>query len=140
MNFLNFRPIERFTSSYPFLNAYVHSCILAGLHQPAAVPSGISRDKMQKVIPSSEVRIGATYPKGARYNSPQNRNLSEKPDWFPPPSTNPSVSEFLRNMRIPYRNGLPSLQRSTSTLIMVIASQARREVIVHGGGQSVYVL
>jgi hypothetical protein len=34
----------------------------------------------------------------------------ELPDWVPPLFTNPSVSEFLRNLRIPtYRNGSPSL-------------------------------
>jgi hypothetical protein len=77
----------------------------------------MSRDKKRKVSPSSEVLdIAALEPKiqetleMIRVDIEAFLQNPELPEWVPPSFTNPSVSEFLRILRIPaYQNGSPSL-------------------------------
>lgn len=80
----------------------------------SVVPSGLSRDKTRKVTPPTKMlEIEALNIKGTLdIICPRIETFlinPELPDWVPS-STNLSVSEFLRNLRIPaYPNGSPSL-------------------------------
>ncbi len=113
--------------SYRSSSTYEHLFLFITLYQLSAVPSQISRDKTRKVVPSFEVlEIKALQPHIQqtldiiRLRIETFLKNPELPDWVPPP-TNPRVSEFLRNLRIPaYRNGFPSLITSILMMMMLL--------------------